>query len=137
MEIHNPPVTIVFPQVSFSDERGHITNLLPSPHGPIGEVSIIYSKAGSVRSNHYHKVDSHWLYVLSGEIHYQECPAINDGPPNYEDEPSIIGAGEMVFTGPRFWHRVYFPVDTVLISMSARPRDHESHEADVVRAPES
>jgi len=30
-------------------------------------------------------------------------------------------------------HAMYFPVDTVMVSMSDRTRTHEQHEADVVR----
>ena len=45
----------------FIDERGGITRVLDTP---IQSVLLITCKAGSIRSNHYHKKDSHWCYIL-------------------------------------------------------------------------
>lgn len=128
---------------AFIDARGSILNLLElgSSDAPIRGVSVIRTKAGEYRSNHWHREDGHWLFVLSGKMHYAECPVLDRKPvenvfdvPNYP--PFVeIQQGEMVYTGPRIWHKTYFPIDTVLLSLSLRPRDHESHEADLVRAP--
>ena len=114
---------------AFRDARGVIQNLLEQS---CGGVSIIYTRAGSYRSDHMHKTDGHWLFVISGQMHYTECPAGDvDGPsyPPYE----LVDENEMVYTGPLIFHKTFFPVDTVLISMSLRPRDKASHEEDVVR----
>lgn len=63
-------------------------------------------------------------------MHYQERPLdVEEYPP-----PGIYTAGSMVYTPALVWHRTRFPVDTVLVSMSVRPRDTESHESDLVRA---
>jgi oxalate decarboxylase/phosphoglucose isomerase-like protein (cupin superfamily) len=117
----------------FTDERGSIQNLLTEP---CGGVSIIHTKAGSYRSDHWHREDGHWLYVLSGLMHYSETPVVSEASPGSVDYPPYfaVAQGEMIFTGSRVWHKTWFPVDTVLISMSLRPRDHLSHESDVVRA---
>lgn len=121
----------------FVDTRGSIQNLLERP---CGGVSIIRSRAGSERSNHYHREDGHWLYVLSGEMLYWEEPVafadkLGNLPlgPALAGPPQIYNTGDMIYTGPMMWHRTRFPVDTVLISMNLRPRDHASHEEDVVR----
>lgn len=111
---------------AFVDERGWIENIA---FGEFRCVGLIFSKAGSVRSNHWHKTDSHVLYVLSGEMHYYE----RDLDGEYGPEPVVLQAGQSYYTGPRLVHRTFFPVDTVLISCSKNPRDHESHESDVVR----
>jgi oxalate decarboxylase/phosphoglucose isomerase-like protein (cupin superfamily) len=111
---------------AFVDERGWIENIA---FGEFRCVGLIFSKAGSVRSNHFHKTDSHVLYVLSGEMHYYEREL--DG--EYGPEPVVLKAGDQYYTGPLLVHRTYFPVDTVLISASKNPRDHVSHESDVVR----
>ena len=114
----------------FADKRGVIQNLLELDAGDgICGVAIIRSRGNTTRSNHYHKTDAHWLYVLSGEMHYCERPV---GAAKYPTH-TVIKAGQMVYTGPLVEHRTYFPVDTVLVSMSKNPRDHESHESDVVR----
>lgn len=114
----------------FKDGRGIIQNLveLPKGEGACG-VAIITSRARTTRSNHYHLTDSHWLYVLSGEMHYYERPV---GAAEYPP-PLVCKAGSLVYTGPMLEHRTYFPADTVLVSISRNARDAESHEEDVVR----
>jgi quercetin dioxygenase-like cupin family protein len=109
----------------FEDVRGMIQNILLSP---ITSVAVITSKAGSVRSNHYHKTDWHYLYVISGSMEYYERPV--DGSSN---EPIIIKTGQMVFTPPMHVHKTVFLEDTVLLSLAKNVRDHEHHEEDVVR----
>lgn len=119
---------IVRPSPSFVDARGSITNIAI---GEFATVSLIRSLARTFRSKHYHATDAHVLYVLEGEMWYWEREL--DGA---YGEPKKVQQGEAVFTGALVVHQTYFPVNTTLISMSKKPRDHESHEADVVRVEE-
>jgi len=114
------------PDGAFVNDAGWIANI---GFGEFRCVGLIFSKAGSWRSKHFHKTDAHVLYVLSGEMHYWE----RDLDGEYGPEPVILKAGEQYYTGPLLVHKTFFPVDTVLISMSKNPRDHVSHETDVVR----
>lgn len=109
-----------------TSEAGRIVNLNTD-----GFVGIIESKAGSRRSSHRHREDCHHLYVLSGEMHYWHRPEGSADAPSFE----VYGPGSMVFTGPGVDHWVYFPVDTVLVSVSKLHRTHEAHERDLVRIP--
>jgi dTDP-4-dehydrorhamnose 3,5-epimerase-like enzyme len=113
----------------FEDDRGYIQNVLERS---CGGVSLIFSKAGTSRSHHFHRKDAHFLYVLEGEIRYVEQP---HGPRGSGDQPSrrTIKKGEMVFTPEMVEHSTYFPVDTLLLSMSRFERTRVSHEQDVVR----
>ena len=120
---------VVRPSPSFVDARGSITNIAI---GEFATVSLIRSLAKTFRSKHYHTHDAHVLYVLEGEMHIWE----RDLDGNYDAEPRKVQQGEAVYTGPLRVHQTYFPVNTTLISMSKKPRDHESHEADVVRVEE-
>ena len=121
------PINNIVPlDPSFIDERGYIQNLINSP---INGAAIITSKKGSERSNHYHKEDFHYLYVLSGLMEYYE----RNIDKAFSGKPLIIEAGQMVFTPPMKVHKTIFLQDTVLISLSKRNRDHDSHEEDVVR----
>ena len=47
------------------DDRGSIQSLV---NFPMKNISLISSKKGSVRSNHYHLTDWHYMYVLSGSF---------------------------------------------------------------------
>lgn len=121
-----PPNGAVELESAFLNDAGIIQNLVTGPN--MRCVSIVESVAGAVRSRHYHLTDAHWLYVLRGRmLYFERDPEGEYGP------PLEVKEGEMVFTGPLVVHRTEFPEATTLISMSLRPRDTESHEADLVR----
>ena len=108
------------------DERGFIqclTNI------PTRNVSYIFSKKGSVRSNHYHKTDWHYMYIISGKMdyYYREHGA------NNEIKQVSLTKGDMVFTPPMEEHTSYFPDDTDFLAISRNPRDQDAYEADVIR----
>ena len=110
----------------FENDAGWIQNLAEHP---VGGVAVLFCKAGSSRSHHWHKTDSHDLYVLSGSMRYVESALPISGLPYQR----TIVAGEMVRTGRHIMHSTYFPVDTSLISLSAHARTKAEHEADLVR----
>lgn len=116
----------------FENEAGWIQNLAEQP---VGGVAVLFCKAGSSRSHHWHRDDSHELYVVSGEMRYVERARVvlTAAGPIGPTRRRVIRAGEMIRTGPNVEHSTYFPVDTILISLSARSRTHAEHEADVVR----
>ena len=108
------------------DERGSIQSLV---NFPMKNLSLISSKKGTVRSNHYHKTDWHYMYVLSGKFDYYYRPTGTDKKPDV----ITVTAGEMVFTPPMEDHATVFLEDTDLLAMSRNPRDQESYEVDVCR----
>lgn len=109
-----------------NDSRGSIQSLV---NFPMKNLSLISSKKGSIRSNHYHKTDWHFMYVLSGSFDYFYRPTGS----NQEPKKIKIGAGEMVFTPPMEDHATVFLEDTELLAMSRNPRDQAAYESDVVR----
>ncbi|MEM3473750.1 MAG: WxcM-like domain-containing protein [archaeon] len=54
---------------SKTDERGSLLEVLRSDKIPniIAQINILYSKAGSVRGKHYHKLKTEWFFVIRGE----------------------------------------------------------------------
>ena len=62
-------------------------------------------------------------------MEYYERPVGSKEAP----EHATVSEGQMVFTGPGTEHTTIFPVETILVCMSLRPRDHDNHEADLVR----
>lgn len=110
----------------FVDARGAIQTLV---EGGIHSVQVITSRAGTVRANHYHKSDSHYMYVVSGAMRYYFRPAGAQEPPRLV----LVGTGQMVFTPPLVEHAVHFPEDTVFLNLTSEPRDQSSYEEGVVR----
>ena len=121
---HEPLVGLPSP---FSDDRGVIQPLLDDE--PMRSALIIESVKGSVRANHYHLTDWHYLYVLSGRMEYYYRPADSTNPPIH----LTILPGQMVYTPAMVVHRTDFPEDTTCVTLSGSPRDQANYEADVVR----
>ena len=90
---------------------------------------MIYSKKGSVRSNHNHYTDWHYMYAISGSFDYYYRPHDSGEEPKVEK----IVSGEMVFTPPMEDHACVFTEDTLLVVVSRNPRDQKTYESDVVR----
>ena len=108
------------------DERGAIQSLV---NVPMKNLSLISSKKGSVRSNHYHVTDWHYMYVLKGSFDYYYRRTGSDETPRV----IRVTAGEMVFTPPMEDHATVFLEDTEMIVVSRNPRDQDSYESDVRR----
>ena len=123
--MYNKSMILPFEQ-SKVDERGYIKSIINQPST---NTSIIMCNPGSVRANHYHKTDWHYCYVINGKINYYHRKF------NSEEEPEhlVVENGSMVFTPPLIEHCMKFPEDTLFLTLSRNPRDHETYEADVVR----
>jgi len=113
---------------SFENDNGSILNLA---FGDFGGVAIINSTPKSIRSNHYHKTDYHFLAVMVGYVLYYWRPAGSKEEPKM----AVYHAGDMFFTPPMVEHAVYSPNGSEIVSMSKLSRRHENHEADLVRVP--
>ena len=107
------------------DQRGYIKPIINSSNK---NVSIIFSKKGSIRSNHYHKKDSHYMYTLDGEYLY-----FYKALKGKKIKKLKIKKNVTVFTPPNEIHATYFTKDTTLIVISKNLRDQKSYEKDTVR----
>ena len=89
----------------------------------------ITSKAGTIRSNHYHKKDTHYCYLQSGKAEWYEQP-VEGG----ELEKEVLEAGDTIYTPAMVKHAVKFLEDSVLLAFSTLAReDQEAYENDTVR----
>lgn len=112
----------------FVDERGGITSILSGDNPSIKSILLITSKAGSVRSNHYHKKDSHYCYIVSGRAEWREQPVTGG-----KVESAILEAGDMVYTLPMIVHTVKFLEDTVFWAFATESRLQDNYEADTIK----
>jgi quercetin dioxygenase-like cupin family protein len=96
---------------------------------PSQEHLIDHIKKGTLRSNHYHNTDWHYMYVLSGSFDYYYRPTGSGEEP----KKITLRAGEMVFTPPMEDHTTVFTEDCELLAISRNPRDQATYEADTVR----
>ncbi len=121
-----PKKEIIDLEEPFLDERGEIQPLVDCI---MKSAVMIYSKAGSIRANHYHKTDWHYCYVISGEINYFHRKTNSLSDPKL----LVVKKGQMVFTPPMVDHAMKFPIDTTFLTLSRNPRDQETYEKDVIR----
>ena len=107
------------------DSRGSILSICDIP---CKNVSIIYCKKNTIRSNHFHKKDYHIMYVQEGEIDYF-YREINSKKLKYLK----VKKDELIFTPPNEIHSTFFPKNTKLIVSSKNPRDQATYEKDTTR----
>jgi len=121
-----PPTGLVEMDLPHTDARGSIQSLV---NFPMKNLSLITSKKGAIRSNHYHLTDWRYMYILSGSFDYYFRPTDSD-----EDLQCVrVKAGELIFTPPMEDHATVFLEDCNLLAMSRNPRDQETYEKDVRR----
>lgn len=113
----------------FTDARGDIFKILDDGKTDIKSILLISSKAGAVRANHYHKKDTHHCYLVSGRMEYYERPVGSTEIP----EPTIVEAGDMVFTPSMMEHAMKFTEDSQFWTFSTEARSKENYEAEIVR----
>ena len=121
-----PTVSILIDNISRDvDPRGEILSIVDAT---VQNVSIITCNPDTIRSNHYHFEDFHYMYVVEGEIDYFFCDVGSDDLKYIK-----VTKGQTIFTPPNEIHATYFPVQTTLIVSSKNPRDQETYENDTKR----
>ena len=113
---------------AFEDERGKITDILENE--VIEYVTLITSKKGAVRGNHYHKESIQYTFVLKGSL--KILAQIVEG----EIETTIIKVGDLVFTPPMEKHALIALEDSELLVFTRGPRGGKNYEKDTYRLSE-
>jgi quercetin dioxygenase-like cupin family protein len=114
---------------AITDERGTLTVILEG-NANIQSVLLVTGKAGTLRANHYHKTDSHYVYLLDGEMEYTEKDMRKK---NARKKSRIVRKGDLVFSPPFVAHAMRFLKDTLFLALATAARDEASYEADTVR----
>lgn len=120
-------VTKIKPE--FKDERGFISRLVDTDEYPLRAVLYITSKKGTVRGNHYHKKDAHFVYCLSGKFRYSE----KNISKNSKLESVILKPGDLVLSKPGIAHSMEFLEDSVFLAFTTEPREQDKYEEGTVR----
>lgn len=114
----------------FKDARGAITRILNEPEFKIRAILRITQKAGTIRGNHYHKKDCHWVYCESGKFRYYEK---NMKVKSGRVISVILKPGDLVLSHPHIAHAMEALVDTVFWAITTEKRQQANYEADTVR----
>ena len=111
---------------TFKDKRGWLKKILD---GNFSSCIEVYSKKGSVRANHYHKKDKHFIYIISGEILYFR----RDIKKNAKSKVAFMKKNDLFFTPTMQEHMAYFTKNTHFLAFSTRKRTKFDYEKDLIR----
>jgi oxalate decarboxylase/phosphoglucose isomerase-like protein (cupin superfamily) len=112
----------------FKDERGKIVDILEKE--VIEYVTLISSKKGAVRGNHYHKESVQYTFVLKGSL------KLLTQMPREEVKIMIIKSGDLVLTPPMEKHTLIALVDSEFLVFTRGPRGGKNYEKDTYRLTE-
>ena len=110
---------------AFEDERGRIIDILEKE--AIEYVTLISSKKGAVRGNHYHKKSLQYTFVLKGAI------KLLTQMPGGKIRATIINPGDLVFTPPLEKHALIALDDSEFLVFTRGPRGGKNYETDTYR----
>ena len=123
------PIKVTHIKPEFEDDRGFISRLVDDDNIHFRAVLYITSRKGSIRGNHYHKKDAHYVYCLSGKFRYSE----KDISKSSKKESVILKPGDLVLSRPMVAHSMEFLEDTIFLAITTEPREHKKYEEDTVR----
>jgi dTDP-4-dehydrorhamnose 3,5-epimerase-like enzyme len=114
----------------FKDERGFISRIIDESKYSIKSILYIERKKGTRGADHYHKKDSHYVYILSGKVKRSEK---NMADEKSKIESVVLGPGDLVLTPPMVAHSDVFLEDTVMLAFTTENRNPKQYEKDTVR----
>jgi quercetin dioxygenase-like cupin family protein len=108
-----------------ADRRGTITDVLDGTR--VECVTLVTSKKGAVRGNHYHKKTTQYTYVLDGRFRLFTQRV------GRSVQSRLVKAGDLVVTPPLERHAFVALEDSLLIACAHGPRAGRSYESDTYR----
>ena len=119
---------ITRPAIVQEDERGNIIDVLVDVD--FNYATVISSKKGVVRGNHYHEKTVQWVYVLRGQL---KCLSRKPGE---KVEEAILDAGCLLENEPLEAHTLIAQEDSEFLVLTKGIRGGPSYEKDTYRLAE-
>ena len=116
---------ISHPAVAFQDDRGRIVDVMEATD--CNYVTVISSRKGATRGNHYHRNTIQWVYVLRGKmLAHSRMP---DGPL----QRAILEAGDLIKNPPLEQHALTALEDSEFLVLTSGLRGGKDYEKDTYR----
>jgi dTDP-4-dehydrorhamnose 3,5-epimerase-like enzyme len=113
-------------KINFKDGRGTITDIFVN--SPKDHATIIFSKKGAVRGNHYHKKSTQYDFVVSGQL-----TVLSQKIGQKKVYKHILKPYDLMFHGPMEAHTLIADKDTVFITFVDGVRGGKNYEKDTFR----
>ncbi|MFH1621471.1 MAG: cupin domain-containing protein [Patescibacteria group bacterium] len=112
--------------INFEDDRGTIRDIFARE--PKDTCTIIFSKKGAVRGNHYHKLSTQYTYVVSGQL-----TMLSQVIGSQTVEKHVLREGDLMTHGPMEAHTLIADEDTLFLAFADGLRGGEDYEKDTYR----
>jgi dTDP-4-dehydrorhamnose 3,5-epimerase-like enzyme len=119
-------MTIEQKKINFEDERGTIMDIFSNVS--IEHATIIHSKKGSVRGNHYHKETVQMDFIVSGQIRI-----LSQKVGEEKITEAILNANDLIVHQPSEAHTMIALEDTIFVTFAKGLRGGEQYESDTFR----
>lgn len=117
---------------SFKDDRGEIVDIFVK--SPKDHCSIITSKKGAVRGNHFHKKSTQFTFVVSGKFMLYRAKVDDDGNLKEKIRSEIIDKNELVEHPPYESHTLVAETDdAIILAFACGTRGGNFYEKDTFR----
>ena len=113
--------------ITFEDSRGFISDIIEQID--FNGATIIFSKAGSIRGNHYHKESIQHIYIIEGKM------ISRSKKPNEELVEVEISTGDLISHDYNEAHMFEAIDDTTFLVLSSGLRTGKDYEKDTFRLP--
>jgi len=118
-------VEIEHPVPAFTDHRGDIVDILKQE--PIEYVTMISSRKGAIRGNHYHRETTQWLYLLEGTL------KLLSKMPGEAVRKMTLATGDLIVNRPMESHTMIAMEDARFMVFTRGPRGGADYERDTFR----
>lgn len=109
------------------DKRGRIVDVFYKDN--INHITVIDSKAGARRGDHYHKKTIQHMLITKGALEYWHKPLKSKKPATYE----LLKVGDLVSTPPFEVHALNIVSDNQFIVFTQGKRGGKDYESDTFR----
>jgi quercetin dioxygenase-like cupin family protein len=121
MEITHPPV-------AFQDDRGQIIDVMQAIE--FNYATIISTRKGITRGNHYHEKTTQWVYLLRGRM------MAHSRMPGRPLERAVLEPGDLIRNPPLEHHALTALEDSEFLVLTAGLRGGKDYEQDTFRLTE-
>lgn len=112
-------------KISFQDKRGKIIDILQKEQ--IEYVTLITSKKGAIRGNHYHEKSIQYNFILKGKM------KLFTRAPKGKKKTEIIKTGDLACNPPMEEHALLALEDSEFLVFTRGPRGGKNYEKDTFR----
>jgi dTDP-4-dehydrorhamnose 3,5-epimerase-like enzyme len=117
---------------SFKDDRGEIIDIFVK--SPKDHCSIITSKKGAVRGNHFHKKSTQYTFIVSGKFILSRAKVDDDGNLKEKVSSKIKDTNELIEHPPTESHTLVAETDdATILAFACGTRGGNFYEKDTFR----